>query len=265
MKILIVAFMAIILQGCFSSSSSIQLKEDTPVVGASEIVETPQPESEQTQPSYSCQLHDNGDSLGSQNFNLLSRDQSYTVTTNNAYYSFIDQASSDHNISSVLIAALITQESAWDANAISHIGAKGLTQVISTYVVPQLNDTFFAYYTDQSIDPNRGEEPLIFDPQNNVDLGVKYLRWIRELWLQNQDFANLLGSTFPHAQTREQELLKLIIASYNFGPFGMKTYLESHGPSWYQDLLNEQHTTYHEVANYVPSILHYCESLGENL
>ncbi|KAA0228740.1 lytic transglycosylase domain-containing protein [Fimbriimonadia bacterium ATM] len=77
--------------------------------------------------------------------------------TNSALRSLADQAADEAGIDRDLFAALITAESAWNPNAVSPAGAKGLTQLMpGTALSLGVSDPF--------------------DPMQNLRGGAKYLR-----------------------------------------------------------------------------------------
>jgi soluble lytic murein transglycosylase-like protein len=75
-----------------------------------------------------------------------------------------------HHIDPALIRAVIETESNWNPRAYSHKGAGGLMQLI-----PTTAQRFGAYD--------------VFNPQQNVDAGVKYLRTLLERYHGNLDLA----------------------------------------------------------------------------
>ena len=82
----------------------------------------------------------------------------------------IREASDRHRIDPALVRAVIEAESNWNPKAYSHKGAGGLMQLI-----PTTAQRYGAYD--------------VFDPQQNIDAGVKYLRTLLERYHGNLDLA----------------------------------------------------------------------------
>jgi len=79
-------------------------------------------------------------------------------------------AAERHKMDPALVRAVIETESNWNPKAFSHKGAGGLMQLI-----PTTAQRYGAYD--------------IFDPQQNIDAGVKYLRTLLERYNGNLDLA----------------------------------------------------------------------------
>ena len=82
----------------------------------------------------------------------------------------VREAAERHHVDPALVRAVIETESNWNPKAYSHKGAGGLMQLI-----PTTAQRFGAYD--------------IFNPQQNVDAGVKYLRTLLERYNGNLDLA----------------------------------------------------------------------------
>ena len=82
----------------------------------------------------------------------------------------VREASARHKMDPALVRAVIETESNWNPKAYSHKGAGGLMQLI-----PTTAQRYGAYD--------------IFDPQQNIDAGVKYLRTLLERYRGNLDLA----------------------------------------------------------------------------
>jgi len=120
------------------------------------------------------------------------------------YDSFIQQASEKYNIDSALIKAVIKAESNFNHRAVSPVGAKGLMQLMpSTAADLQVQDAFH--------------------PGNNIDGGVRYLRYLLKVFKDN---------------------LSLALAAYNAGEGAVARYNNTIPP-------------YRETQNYVQRVLHY--------
>jgi soluble lytic murein transglycosylase-like protein len=75
-----------------------------------------------------------------------------------------------HRMDPALVRAVIETESNWNPKAYSHKGAGGLMQLI-----PTTAQKYGAYD--------------VFDPQQNIDAGVKHLKWLLERYNGNLDLA----------------------------------------------------------------------------
>jgi soluble lytic murein transglycosylase-like protein len=82
----------------------------------------------------------------------------------------VREASDRHKVDPALVRAVIETESNWNPKAFSHKGAGGLMQLI-----PTTAQRYGAYD--------------VFDPQQNIDAGVKYLRTLLERYNGNLDLA----------------------------------------------------------------------------
>ena len=82
----------------------------------------------------------------------------------------IREASERHKVDPALVRAVIETESNWNPRAYSHKGAGGLMQLI-----PTTAQRYGAYD--------------VFNPQQNIDAGVKYLRTLLERYNGNLDLA----------------------------------------------------------------------------
>jgi soluble lytic murein transglycosylase-like protein len=82
----------------------------------------------------------------------------------------VREAADRHRVDPALVRAVIETESNWNPKAFSHKGAGGLMQLI-----PTTAQRYGAYD--------------VFDPQQNIDAGVKYLRTLLERYHGNLDLA----------------------------------------------------------------------------
>ena len=82
----------------------------------------------------------------------------------------VREASDRHKVDPALVRAVIETESNWNPRAYSHKGAGGLMQLI-----PTTAQRYGAYD--------------VFNPQQNIDAGVKYLRKLLERYSGNLDLA----------------------------------------------------------------------------
>ncbi len=77
-------------------------------------------------------------------------------------------AACDRNgVDRVLVASIIFCESRYKKNAVSNRGAKGLMQLMPS--------TAMSFYGGEDFD-----ESVLFDPQTNIEIGTKYLKYLFE-------------------------------------------------------------------------------------
>ncbi len=82
----------------------------------------------------------------------------------------VREAADRHSVDPALVRAVIETESNWNPKAWSHKGAGGLMQLIPT--------TAHRYGASD-----------VFNPQQNIDAGVKHLKWLLERYNGNLDLA----------------------------------------------------------------------------
>src|SRR6202790_53789 len=82
----------------------------------------------------------------------------------------VKEAADRHSMDPALVRAVIETESNWNPRAYSHKGAGGLMQLI-----PTTAQRYGAYD--------------LFDPQQNINAGVKHLKWLLERYNGNLDLA----------------------------------------------------------------------------
>jgi hypothetical protein len=82
----------------------------------------------------------------------------------------VKEAAERHNVDPALVRAVIETESNWNPSAYSRKGAGGLMQLIPT--------------TAQRYGAND-----VFNPQQNIDAGVRHLKWLLERYNGNLDLA----------------------------------------------------------------------------
>jgi soluble lytic murein transglycosylase-like protein len=82
----------------------------------------------------------------------------------------VREAADRHHVDPALVRAVIETESNWNPRAYSHKGAGGLMQLI-----PTTAQRYGAYD--------------LFNPQQNIDAGVKHLKWLLERYNGNLDLA----------------------------------------------------------------------------
>lgn len=123
---------------------------------------------------------------------------------NPRYDDLIAQASERYSVDSTLIKAIIKTESNFNHRAVSPMGARGLMQLMPTTAAAlQVKDSFH--------------------PENNIDGGVRYLRYLMNLFNGN---------------------LPLVLAAYNAGENAVLRY-------------NNRIPPYQETQTYVRRVLHH--------
>jgi soluble lytic murein transglycosylase-like protein len=122
------------------------------------------------------------------------------------YDGIIEKVSQKYDVDSTLVRAIIKAESNFNNRAVSPVGAKGLMQLMpATAASLQVADSFH--------------------PENNIEGGVRYLRYL----------SNLFNGNLP-----------LVLAAYNAGENTVMRYNNSIPP-------------YKETQNYVKRVLSYLE------
>jgi soluble lytic murein transglycosylase len=94
----------------------------------------------------------------------------YKAPSERKYDRIIDQTSLKYNIEPAVIKAVITAESDWNPAAVSHKGAIGLMQLM----------------------PGTARDMQVsnpYDPEENIEGGTKYLRWLLNRFNGNLDLA----------------------------------------------------------------------------
>ena len=122
------------------------------------------------------------------------------------YDPIIEKVSEKYHMDSTLVKAIIKAESNFNNKAVSPVGAKGLMQLMpATAASLQVADSFH--------------------PENNIEGGVRYLRYLSMLFNGN---------------------LPLVLAAYNAGENAVIRY-------------NNMIPPYKETRNYVKRVLNYLE------
>jgi hypothetical protein len=101
------------------------------------------------------------------------------------YGSMIYEAAKKHQVNPQVVAALIRAESAGNARAVSHKGARGLMQLMPA--------------TAERFGVDRGR---LYDPAQNLEAGVRYLSWLLD------QFPNDLGKVLAAYNAGEQTVVK---------------------------------------------------------
>lgn len=125
----------------------------------------------------------------------------------------IRQIAQAQNVDPALVKAVMAVESGFNAGAVSPKGAIGLMQVI-----PDTGARFGV-----SADARRTVEQKLADPRTNIAAGVRYLRWLMELFPGN---------------------LELVLAAYNAGEGAVQRY-------------NNKIPPFPETQQYVSTVLQF--------
>ena len=131
----------------------------------------------------------------------------------------LEKYASENHLEKGLVAAVIYQESGYQADAISDRGAIGLMQIMpdtGEWIAEKLNETF--------------SEDRLLDPETNVRYGTWYLKFLYD--------------KYDNIQTA--------LAAYNAGPTNVDGWLED--PDLF-DGENLVHIPFAETKNYVETIL----------
>jgi len=101
---------------------------------------------------------------------LTGRDRPAVSIDRDGAEKLVREAAERHHVDPALVRAVIETESNWNPRAYSHKGAGGLMQLI-----PTTAQRYGAYD--------------LFNPQQNIDAGVKHLKWLLERYNGNLDLA----------------------------------------------------------------------------
>jgi len=141
-----------------------------------------------------------------------------------AYAETIQEASSRYDIDPYFVKGLIRQESLFDAQSLSPAGARGVMQIM-----PETGKRLYA--PDQNGRPFT--EELLFDPNLNIQLGIKYLGQLNKRFGKNGTY---------------------ILISYNAGPHVLKKWLKRFRNIKDPDVFVES-IPYPETRRYVKHVL----------
>ncbi len=116
----------------------------------------------------------------------------------------VDDAGTKHGIDPSLSLAVISAESSFNSRAVSVDGhySKGLFQLLDSTGRDQLDKSG----TNERYNP--------FDPNQNIDLGVRYLRYLHDLFSHDGELSNRLKTS---AAANSSSLEKLAVAAFNAG------------------------------------------------
>lgn len=154
---------------------------------------------------------------------LLLNGKKNSDLTHVRYYAEIQKQAQAHHLDPALVAAVMRQESKFDPQAVSHVGAKGLMQIMPS-TAPDI-----ARMAKRKISKDD-----LFDPATNILYGTTYLRYLLD---------------------RFQNETATALAAYNAGPNAVSAWLKD---SSYSSDGKTLHTIpYAETRNYVKKVLDY--------
>jgi len=136
----------------------------------------------------------------------------------------IDDTAEKYDIPSSLVFSIARQESAWEFDATSRVGARGLMQIMPATAKQTAKRARLAY-----------SKSMLFDPQYNISLGSHYINGLLEQYDDNRALA---------------------IASYNAGPHRVKQWLKKSEASLPLDVWVEI-IPFKETRKYVQNVLSY--------
>lgn len=172
----------------------------------------------------------------------------------------IERVSRDGNYSPSFVTALIAQESGFRNSALSWAKAIGMTQVTPPAETMIINDfPDFPQYpglNEMSVPRIKalisagivnGSNEWRLDDEMGVRGGVAYLGYVRDYWSTPNNEALIR----EHMQDFDIGLSKVILASYNSGPYRVKKALQKHGSRWlFADNLGEARKYVHRIFSY---------------
>ncbi|WP_034732800.1 lytic transglycosylase domain-containing protein [Bacteriovorax sp. Seq25_V] len=204
----------------------------------------------------------------------LLKEESNIVNTDpfNVKQSFINLVRTESekaNINPNLLIALIAQESGFNPKAVSYAKAIGLTQV-TELANKHILDEHRRWKSDSRI--KKLPVPIIralielgkineknewrLDRKKSVIGGIEYIKYLENYWKGN---ITLIERVYGTNFNQEQVLTDLILASYNSGPFRIKTRLIKDGRAW------KQSKSILEARKYVGKIKSYCNHFASNI
>lgn len=181
-----------------------------------------------------------------------------------ALVSTIERESTKAGINPNLIAGLVAQESGYNPKAVSWAKAIGLTQVTDaagSHVVTSLENAKSYEGIEKMSYPelmlkiysgeiNKNNEWRL-NPTQSIQGGVEYINFLRSYW-ENEDSERQLTNVFDKKIPWED----IILASYNSGPYRVKSALQSHGKNWIY------HPRLKEARKYISKVRSYCQSFA---
>ncbi len=139
------------------------------------------------------------------------------------YDSLIRYNSELNNLDWLMVKAQIKQESLFDPEAKSHVGAAGLMQ----FMPPT--------WAEWAPKDQNGGLCSVFNPEANIDAGCRYMRWLLARF--------------------EQDVRKAL-AAYNWGIGNLRRHLTNHDSPWMSRLPAETQTYLRKINEYYVDYQH---------
>jgi len=158
-------------------------------------------------------------------------------------------AANKYGIDQEMMFALTIKESDGKVKAKSHVGARGLMQIMprtGKYIAELMGDQFVELTGRSTFKTND-----LYDPKINIEMGAFYLRFIHDVY--GERILKKRGQRDNgYKEWTDEDVWDFAMACYNRGPSGMtRNMLNAHADT-YWDLRKGQTTD--EVLNYVSKI-----------
>ncbi|MFH1063166.1 MAG: lytic transglycosylase domain-containing protein [Candidatus Omnitrophota bacterium] len=114
----------------------------------------------------------------------------------------VAKVSQEYNIPEEFIKQIIQAESSFDPNAVSYCDARGLMQITRPT---------WEWITQQYLEVDWNFDECSFDPEKNIRVGARFLKWISDYLDEKQALLN--------ASKKD-----LVLACYNAGPGNVRKY-----------------------------------------
>lgn len=120
----------------------------------------------------------------------------------NSVTDIVSIVSKEYDISEELVNQIITAESSFDSKAVSYCDARGLMQITRPT---------WDWITQQYLEVDWNFDECSFDPEKNIRVGVRFLKWISDYLDEKELLLN--------APKKD-----LVLACYNAGPGNVRKY-----------------------------------------
>ncbi len=165
------------------------------------------------------------------------------------YDDLIETAAEKYDIPKEMMFSLILKESDGKLKARSHVGARGLMQIMprtGKYVAKIMGDQFVEL-TGRSTFKTKD----LYDPKINIEMGAFYLRFIHDHY--GERILRKRGQMpNDYKEWTDEDVWDFTMGCYNRGPGGMTRNMLNAGADTFWDLRKGQSTD--EVLRYVPWI-----------
>ncbi len=182
---------------------------------------------------------------------------------------FINAFAEANEINPFLLAGLIAQESGFQNNAFSYSRAMGLTQItpIGEQEILKVHSNWPRY-------PGLNELPLGYikfmlqqgqlnstnewrlNPEYSINGGSTYIRQLESYWSRS-DKAGLLQAHFSNL---EQDTSRVVLASYNSGPYRVSQAIEQNHHDWLK-----RGAGLDAARKYVNRVMSFCDRFSEEI